>query len=752
GLSYETPRIPVVSNLTGALVSDEMTSADFWVRHVREAVRFLDGIRALEAAGVTTYVELGPDGVLSAMAQECVTGEAAVFVPVLRSGRSEAETVTTALAQAHVRGIAVDWQAYFSGTGAQRVDLPTYAFQREHYWPETGIPLPGDTAGLGLAAAGHPLLGAAVTLADADGCVFTGRLSLRTHPWLAGHAVMGSVLLPGTALVELALHAGERVGARALDELTLQAPLILPDDGAVQLQVVVGAPDASDRRAVAVYSRPDVDDEPWVRHADGLLMAEVRGATADLGVWPPADATPVPVDSAYEILDASGLAYGPLFRGLRAAWRRAGELFAELALPTEAQADADAFGLHPALLDSALHTLALGDLLSGSDTDETAGAARLPFAWSGVRLHAAGASAVRVRLAEAGQGAVSLELADSAGAPVASVDSLILRAMSSEQLGAARVGRQESLFRIDWMEPSADRTTVPAGVERAVVGAEVPGLDSTPYADLAALAAAGSDVPELVFITTAAEAEAAARADGDTLPGAVHVRASDALALVRAWLAEERFASSRLVFVTRGAMTAGPAEPVRDLAGAAVWGLVRSAGTEHPGRFALVDLDGDGLPEQTVAAALAAGESELLVRAGSVLVPRLARAAVVDGAGRELDVDGTVLVTGASGTLGGLFARHLVVERGVRHLLLVSRRGEAAEGAVELTAELAELGAEVRWAACDVADRDALESALNGIPAEYPLTGVVHTAGVLDDGVVASLTPERLSSVLRPKV
>ncbi|WP_405997991.1 type I polyketide synthase [Streptomyces sp. NBC_00829] len=751
GLSYETPRIAVVSNLTGALVSDEMSSPDFWVRHVREAVRFLDGVRALEAAGVTTYIELGPDGVLSAMAQECVGSEAVAFVPVLRSGRSEAETVTTALAQVHVRGVDVDWQAYFSRTGAQRVDLPTYPFQRQRYWPETGIPLPGDTAGLGLAAAGHPLLGAAVTLADADGCVFTGRLSLRTHPWLADHAVMGSVLLPGTALVELALHAGDRVGTRALDELTLQAPLILTAEGAVQLQVVVGAPDASGRRTVAVYSRPDADDEPWLRHAEGLLANEVRGATADLGVWPPAHATAVPVDSAYEILDASGLAYGPLFRGLRAAWRRDGELFAELTLPTEAQTDADAFGLHPALLDSALHTLALGDLLNGSDADAdaTGGAARLPFAWSGVRLHATGASAVRVRLAEAGQGAVSLEVADSTGAPVASVDSLVLRAMSSEQIGAARVGRRESLFQIDWTELQADRTAASVDIESAVVGKEVPGLDSTPYADLTALATSDSDVPELVFITTGADT--AAEAAVDVLPGAVHVRACDALAVVRTWLAEERFASSRLVFVTRGAMTAGPAEPVRDLAGAAVWGLVRSAATEHPGRFALVDID-DGLPERTVATALAAGESELLVRGGCVLVPRLARAVVVDGSAGLLDSEGTVLVTGAGGTLGGLFARHLVSAYGVRHLLLVGRRGEAAVGAAELSAELAGLGARVSWAACDVADRDALGLVLAGVPVEHPLVGVVHAAGVLDDGVVSSLSAERVSAVLRPKV
>ncbi|GAA3117338.1 hypothetical protein GCM10020254_75200 [Streptomyces goshikiensis] len=750
GLSFEVPRIPIVSNLTGALVSEEMGSAEFWVRHVREGVRFLDGIRALEAAGVTTYVELGPDGVLSALAQDCIEQDA-VFAPALRKDRSETEAVTTALAGAHVNGVGLDWAAYFRAPTHAASTSPPTPFQRERYWPETGTPLPGDATGLGLATAGHPLLGAAVSLADADGCVLTGRLSLRTHPWLAEHSVMGSVLVPGTALVELALHAGERVGAPALDELTLQAPLVLPDAGdAVQIQVTVGAPDASGRRPVAVFSRSadaadtaDGDGEPWLRHAAGLLADEVRPASADLGTWPPTGATSSRSTRRTNCSTPPGSATGPCSGGCGRPGGATANCSPSSPLDGRAQEDADAFGLHPALLDSALHTLAFGtDVPAGPEVDGADGA-RLPFAWNGVRLHAAGASTARVRLAPAGHGAVSLELADSAGHPVASVDSLALRAISPEQIGAAaRAGRPESLFQVDWTEYAAG--TAPAGVTRALVGTAVPGLDCAPYADLADLAAAGGDVPDLVFVTSGTQ-------DTPALPEAVHGRAAEGLALVRSWLAEERFASSRLVFVLPGAMPAhGPAGAVRDLAGAALWGLVRSAATEHPGRFALVDLDVDGavLPEGALLAALASGETELLVRDGSLLVPRLARAAVVADAGVEWDAEGTVLITGASGSLGGLFARHLVTEHGVRRLLLVSRRGEAPE----LSAELAGLGAEVSWAACDVADRDALGAVLAAVSVEHPLTAVVHTAGVLDDGVVGSLTAERLSAVLRPKV
>ncbi|WP_370088372.1 type I polyketide synthase, partial [Streptacidiphilus sp. MAP12-16] len=750
-VSYAAPTVPIVSNLTGEIVpAEEICTPEYWVRHAREAVRFLDGMRTLEANGVTTFVELGPDGVLSAMGQECLTETgAAALVPVLRGDRPEAPTLTAALGQAHVRGATLDWDGVFAGQDARRVTLPTYGFQRERYWLDSTTTI-GDVASIGLGAADHPLLGAAVALADVDGFLFTGRLSLDTHPWLADHAVMDTVLLPGTAFVELALRAGDQVGCDTVEELTLEAPLLLPAQGGVQLQIVVGGADETGSRALSLHSRTDSAradgaraGESWTRHATGVLTAGAERASFDLAEWPPAGASPIDVDGVYDALAESGFGYGPIFQGLRAVWLRGDEVFADVALPAEVQADADRFGMHPALLDATLHALAAG-------TSDDAVRGGLPFAWNGVTLHATGASALRLRISPLARGEVALDLADADGQPVMSVRSLALRAVSAEQLKAARSGHTDSLFRVEWT--SLPVSAASAG-RWAVLGADawgVAGSGAEVFADLAALGAAveaGTALPDEVFV--AFQLSEGAEIDADAVRSALH----GALGVVQEWLADERFAPARLVVVTRGAVAAGAAG-VADLAHAPVWGLLRSAQLENPDRLVLVDLDAQGVSGEVLAGALAAGEPELAVRGGAVLVPRLARVAAAAAGAQEpvFGGRGTVLVTGASGMLGGLIARHLVVEHGVRSLLLVSRRGGSAPGALELRDELAGLGAEVLWAACDVADREALAAVLASVPAEHPLTGVVHTAGVLDDGVVSSLTPERIDAVLRPKV
>ncbi|WP_229863827.1 acyltransferase domain-containing protein, partial [Streptomyces thermodiastaticus] len=380
GVTFREPRIPVVSNVTGELATpDELRSPAYWARHIREAVRFQDGVRFLEAAGVTTYMELGPDGVLTALAQECLTQDGATVTPVLRAGRPETHTVAAALAGLRLAGHRLDWTAVFPG--GRRVDLPTYAFKRERYWLPSPAPA-ADATGLGLNAADHPLLGAAVPVADRDACLLTGRLSLATHPWLADHVLHGVVVFPGTGLLELAVRAGTEVGCPVVAELDLAAPLVLPERGGVQVQVVVGEPDANGRRPLEIHARQDGEadlDGSWTSCATGLLTPETAPAPAPgpLSVWPPADAAEVDLSGAYERLDQAGYGYGPAFRGLRRLWRSGADLYAEVA-PDALQADTAGCAVHPALLDAALH--ALLPAVTGTD-----GPAVVPFAWEGVR-------------------------------------------------------------------------------------------------------------------------------------------------------------------------------------------------------------------------------------------------------------------------------------------------------------------------------------------------------------------------------
>ncbi|MFD4997991.1 SDR family NAD(P)-dependent oxidoreductase [Streptomyces buecherae] len=1089
-LPYSTPAIPVISNVTGDVAGAELATPEYWVRHVREAVRFDDGMRRLADLGVTTCVELGPDAVLTAMGQDCLdaVGADVAFVPLARSGRAEARTLAEAVATLYANGVGVDWDAVYSGRGARRVALPTYAFQHKRYWLEAGGAVTGDARSVGLGRVDHPLLGGLTELAEGDRTVLTGRLSLQTHPWLADHAVAGGVLFPGTGFVELGLLAGVETGAGRLGELTLETPLLLPEQGGVRVQLVVGPADESGARPLGVYSRSDSDEpgEEWVRHAQGVLETDSGATVTDsLLQWPVPGAEQVPMEGFYEGLAQAGYGYGPVFQGLEAVWRLDGDVYAEVALPDSAAQEAGRFGLHPALLDAALHAMEMGDF--GGES----GRVTLPFSFTGVTLHAVGAGRVRVRLRPQGKDTVALLVTDATGALVASVESLVVREVAAERFasGPRSTGGDGTLFRANWDVLAAarggDRTE--AGVSTAVVGADrarvaellaASGVEHAEYTGVDALVTAldeGAEMPDVVWAWCGAEP------DGDDLADAARKATHRALALVQSWLAEDRFDGSRLVVVTRDAVAAGPGDGVAGLSNAAVWGLVRSAATENPGRFLLVDLDRHAesvtATAGVVATALAAGEHEVAVRAGQGLVPRLARNAsgrvleapagtsawklgttgggtldnlsllpdpaaeaplapgyvriavraaglnfrdaliaigmypeddatmggegagvvlevgpgvtdlapgdrvmgminasfgpvaiadrrqlvrmprgwtfaqgasvpvvfltayiglvelgklragesilvhtatggvgmaavqlarhlgaevyataspgkwdtlramgfdeehisssrdldfeprfmeatggrgmdmVLDSLAREfvdaslrlmprggrflemgkidvrdpevvaqdhpgveytaydlvaadydwvqrmlvelvelfdsgalhpipvtawdvrrapdavryisqarhigknvftmprtLDPEGTVLVTGGTGGLGREVARHLVAERGVRNLVLVSRRGPDAEGAADLAAELTEAGAAVTLAACDVADRASLERVLSGIPADHPLTAVVHAAGVLDDGVIDTLSPKRIDAVFEPKV
>ncbi|MGW2200135.1 polyketide synthase dehydratase domain-containing protein, partial [Streptosporangium sp. NPDC001682] len=556
----------------------------------------------------------------------------------------------------------------------------------------------------GLASTGHPLLGAAVGLADSDGVLLTGRLSLASHSWLGDHVVAGSVVVSGSVFVELVVRAADQVGCDAVEELTVDAPLVLGEGGAVAVQVWVGGAQESGRRTVSVYARPaEADDgQPWVRHATGVISTGASPAVSfDVAVWPPAGASVIELDGLYEELAEEGLGYGPAFQGLRAAWRGSdGEIFAEVGLP-EQVGGAGAFGLHPALLDAVLHAVSFAGL-------DAVDRGRVPLSWGEVCLHASGASVLRVRLVRSGGDSVSLVAVDGSGAPVVSAGSVVVRPVPAEWLAVVSAGRgagRDALFEVEWVAVSGLPVAEPVPV--AVLGLDTLGVagvlraagDSAPvHADLLSLVEAGP-VPGAVV----------AQVVSDPAAGVVesaHALTARVLDLLQGWLADDRLADCRLVVVTRGAVAAGDGEAVTDLAAAAVGGLVRSAQSENPGRFVLVDVDvaggrsvarrdgGDGvelgrsvsvgMQEQSpadasaasatvvvsvLASVLASGEPQVAVRGGEMLVPRLARAAVRGAAsdasadvtgdgsgevgGRVWDPEGTVLITGGTGGLGG---------------------------------------------------------------------------------------------------
>ncbi|MGX1855669.1 type I polyketide synthase, partial [Streptomyces sp. NPDC055299] len=602
-VAYAEPRIPVVSNLTGTLATpQELTSPDYWVRHVREAVRFADGIRWLADHEVTRYLEIGPDGTLTAMAQGCLdsdAGAAPLLVPALRQDRPEATGLLTALGHAYTRGVPVDWATLFAGTGVRQVELPTYAFQHQRYWLELTHTHATNLGSAGLQAAEHPLLGATMTLADSHAVIFTGRLSAQDHPWLADHVFDGSLLVPGTAFLELAFRAADQAGCDHVESLTIEAPLVLPEHESVQLQMRIEEPDLHGTRALTLHScrigSTGVAEEPWVRHATGLLGAAGHRETFDLAVWPPEGARPVPTDGLYEAFADAGIAYGPAFRGLQAVWRSDADVFATVELPESPEASS--FGLHPALLDTVLHALAL-------DTDETAALGQLPVSWQGVKLYASGATVVRARISAHADGAVSLQLADAVGQPVAEIASLTRQAMTAETFSRAWQGstHSDALYRVDW-------TRVPETAAESV--------DLIDLADLHDLGSAPDDAMP-PFVTLRLD-DLTGEPDGT--PAAARAATHRALACIQEWTEAEHPSASRLVVVTRNAVPAELQQP--DPAQAMVWGLVRAARVEHPDRFVLVDVDGTDASLAALPTALASGEPELALREGTAHLPRL---------------------------------------------------------------------------------------------------------------------------------
>ncbi|WP_344318161.1 SDR family NAD(P)-dependent oxidoreductase, partial [Streptomyces javensis] len=640
GIEPVQAEVAFYSTVTGTRMDTSELDTAYWIKNLRQRVRFADAVRALLDDGHRVFIEASTHPVLTIGMQETFeeAGVPAAAVPTLRRDHGDHAQLMRSVAQAFTAGVDVDWTRWFPTDPAPRtIDLPTYAFQRRRYWLDGRGGHGGDPGDLGLGSAEHPLLGAAVELAEGGSHLLTGRLSPRTHPWLNDHRVLDTVLLPGTAFAELALHAAARTGCDHVAELTLHAPLVIPQGEAVDVQIAVAAPDHNGERPITVHSRPaaDTGDTAWTRHATGALaISAASNPTALEGAWPPPGATPLPVEDFYRQLADHGYHYGPSFQGLTAAWRLDGDVYAEVSLPEGEREGAAAYGIHPALFDAALHARAL-DVTPDS---EDAHRILLPFTWSGLRLRATGADTLRIRITPRASDRLTLLAADPTGAAVAVVDDLILRPVPDGQLGRAPAAGRNSLFQPVWtrMTPAEG---APAGRYAVIGPAGGPLADALPDAshlpDLAAVrttTADGAPAPDVVFACFGSSA------DGRDDPAErAHDLGREALGVLREFLAAPEFADTRLAVVTRGSVAPRSHDDVHDLPASAVWGLVRSAQSENPGRVLLLDLDRldldldvNGLDldarddsRRALVGAVASGEPQLALRDGVAYVPRL---------------------------------------------------------------------------------------------------------------------------------
>ncbi|MFI8831515.1 SDR family NAD(P)-dependent oxidoreductase [Streptomyces afghaniensis] len=764
GLQASAEEVTFFSTVEGGRVRGQDLTPAYWFRNLREQVRFAETVTAMVSHGYDAFIEISPHPVLLTPLRQ-ILEQADSDAPVcatLRRDQGSYERFLTAAAEAYVQGHDVDWAALHSGAwsaGPAPEGLPTYPFQGRRFWLPSQMETTVQTTAApvaaaarpsarrtGIAAGGHPFLASVVETVDGT-TVMSGRLSIRSHPWLMDHRVEDTPLLPGTAFAELLLSAGRELDCPDLDEMVLRDPLFLPVDGSqIDVQVTARSADAQGKRAVAVYSRSAADAE-WRHHAEGLVSPETpRPAPAA----PPTEASAVRLetDTLYSRLHGMGYGYGDAFQGVRSGEHGDGWARSRVVLPDSARVNHSGFALHPALSDAALHAAVACGLI------ETPAAADIavPFAFNGVHVdegdHADQCWAVARRVAP---DAIALTLADDDGHVLLSIDRMVVRGL--ERPAQQPDHEEATLYTTDWAEAEGE-----LGVERrlCVVGADGPLASS--LRDTAHGGITVATLDEAIMIVRALPGDwQVVLSAPPTGPGAVtaaHVHDSAAWALeaVQQWmLAEDLSERALLTFVTRNAV-AVPGDDAHDLASSTLWGMVRTTQTENPGQIRIIDVDDAAVAEPApIKAALLRSEAQLAVRAGRVLRPHLSPHASVTAPFPDCG-DDTVVITGGTGTIGRALARHLVTRKSVRSVALLSRSGRQAPGVTALTSDLERLGASVRVLEVDTTDAERLQTVLDQLRSEHPLAGVVHAAGLLDDAIVPNMTPGQLHRVLASKV
>jgi malonyl CoA-acyl carrier protein transacylase/acyl carrier protein len=760
GLTPAAVTIPMFSTVDSKPLRGDELDAEYWYRNLRSPVTFAQTIADMTSRGYDAFIEISPHPVLAGSIQSVLEslGNSSPVCVTLKRDQGTHERFLAALGEAYVQGHSIDWSGLRPAAELRHVasgELPTYPFERQRYWlpmeVSAGRTAPAEKPATLLKDGGHPWISSVLDTADGT-VIMTGRLSIRSHPWLMDHWVHDTILLPGTAFVELLLSAGREMGCAGIEELLLRDPLLLPMDGsAVEIQMSLGSADEQGARSAAIFSRPAGGD-CWLRNAEGLLCCSPSVAAVDpsaASAMP--DARPLAAEGLYELLGGMGYGYGEAFRGVRSGEQHEDRVRSRVALPAKALINHSGFAVHPALLDAALHA-ALGCGLLG---EAGAGDIAVPFVFNGVWMSQEsvnGPGECYATATRAGPDAITVTLTDNAGTTLLAIERMRVRGLKLSQ-DAEPDHDQAGLYEIQWDEP-ADADAPVGDCRLCVVGA-----GEGPLTALVRDAARGVSVAtlqEAIMIVTGGRAAwqvvVPCPVSGGGLLEQIHESAQRVLDTIQNWVRAEGLPDEVLLtFVTRDSITV-PGDEAFGLADSAVWGMVRSAQSEYPGQFRVVDVGGTEPVDATaVRSALRRTEPQLAVRGGKVLRPQLAayessRIELFDGSA------GAVMITGGTGTIGRAVAKHLAAHWGVGALALLSRSGPRSPGIAELRAELAQLGATVQVIAADAADPDDLRRALAEVRAEHPIIGVVHAAGVLDDSIIANMTPDQLHTVLTSKV
>ncbi len=773
-VNFSPPNKTLISNVTGVPWGEDQLTADYWVDHLRGAVRFADGIAYAQSKKFHTFVEIGPRPTLSGVGRACVAADYGVWLPGLKP-EGEWQTLLSTVAELHVRGVEIDWRRFYNGqqlqSGSTRMPLPNYPWRYQRCWTDVV-----STGGTGQRL--HPLVHRRIDNASSS-VIFESTLSTSSPAYLDDHRVFGSVVFPASAFFEMAMVVARMIFKQdevALTNVSIGRALVLTDAPAtVQM---VATPNA-DRFEFEIYSRSADADQPqggeWISHTKGSLERRLPSPAASIDIQETLVRFDEKIDIAAltERFEARGLEYFPRFRAIEEIYRPAnqsGSAFARIELPAEADLPGDSYRLHPVITDAGFR------IAEAMFPDEDVEQIHLPFGISGFSCEQSASGPVWVKATGRQQQqtrVVNLELFNEAGERIATVEDLTLRSVPVFSLQramskplASKDVLNEWLYEVIWEEDTQEAEQVAgqtAGEWLVLADSNTIGTELVcrmeQQGHRVRIAASPAAVVALIDSN-----------DAKMLTGIVHLWGINACeadpdralldslgvvqSLSRAGLTVQHW------LITQGAQSIEQNDIVCPWQ-TRYWGFGRTLQVEHPGQLgACVDLShnlhsdsGSGPADLDLLIrefGRSSGETEVAFRQGKRRIARLARPEPVDQPHTplQLDAGASYLITGGVGALGLQVARFLATA-GARHLLLTGRSGISTDDQRTALNALEDAGVKVDVVAADIGNADDVSRVLAMAPG---LRGIVHAAGVLDDGMLMQQDADRFRAVASPKV